>query len=62
MSIYYHPSHEPDCDHILKSVHDSLQGFAYHDDRQIVAGSYRKQVDKAHPRVEIVILPVGAEG
>jgi Holliday junction resolvase RusA-like endonuclease len=58
VTIYYHPSHEPDCDNILKTVHDALQGWAYVDDKMIVEGSYRKQPDRRNQRVEVVIEAV----
>lgn len=56
--IYYHPSYEPDCDNVLKTVHDALQGWAYPDDALIVAGSYEKHPDKRNPRVEVVIAQI----
>jgi Holliday junction resolvase RusA-like endonuclease len=58
VAIYYHPSHEPDCDNVLKTVHDALQGWAYPDDALIVAGSYEKNPDKHNPRVEVVIAQI----
>jgi Holliday junction resolvase RusA-like endonuclease len=61
VTIYYHPSREPDCDNILKTVHDALQGWAYPDDARIVAGSYWKLPDKRNPRVEVMIQEVEAE-
>lgn len=58
VTIYYHPSHEPDCDNVLKSLGDALQGRAYANDTQIVAGSYEKRPDKRNPRVEVVIAQI----
>ena len=37
-----HPTKKPDCDNIEKAVCDSLNGFAYHDDAQIVRSSITK--------------------
>jgi Holliday junction resolvase RusA-like endonuclease len=58
VAIYYHPSREPDCDNILKTVHDALQGWVYSDDGRIVEGSYRKEQDKKNPRIEVEITAV----
>jgi Holliday junction resolvase RusA-like endonuclease len=59
--IFYHPSREPDCDNVLKTLHDALQGWVYEDDARIVGGTYRKQPDKQNPRVEVVIEAWRAE-
>ena len=58
VEIYYHLSYEPDCDNVLKTVHDALQGRAYPDDALIVGGSYAKYPDKRNPRVEVVIAQI----
>jgi Holliday junction resolvase RusA-like endonuclease len=58
VTIYYHPSREPDADNVLKTLHDALQGWAYGDDRMIVEGSYRKSPDKHNPRVEVELTAV----
>ena len=61
VTIFYHPSHEPDVDNVLKSLNDALQGWAFADDKWIVEGSYRKQPDKRNPRVEVELTAVRTE-
>lgn len=58
VTIWFHPSYEPDCDNILKTIHDALQGRVYEDDAKIVEGTYRKMPDKQNPRVEVVIATI----
>jgi len=55
VDIYYRRA--VDADNVLKPVHDALQGYAYLNDAQIVAGSYTRQQDKRNPRVEVTISP-----
>lgn len=51
------PLKKPDWDNIGKTVADSLNGVAYHDDQQIVDGMVRKfYSDK--PRVEVTIRTI----
>lgn len=37
------PTKKPDCDNIIKIICDALNGVAYHDDKQVVRVSCRKE-------------------
>lgn len=54
MAKVYCPK-KPDADNVLKAVCDALNGFAYNDDKQIVAVSAEKYYTAGEPRVEIEI-------
>lgn len=54
------PTKKPDCDNILKSVLDSLNQVAFHDDTQIVELSVRKWYSDM-PRLEVEIEPLRDE-
>lgn len=49
------PIGKPDCDNLLKSVADALNGIAYTDDKQIVEMAIRKQYSDK-PRIEVVLM------
>ena len=57
---FYRPAKRGDLDNLLKVVFDSLNGYAYGDDQQIVEIHAMRHDDKADPRVEVVIGQVGA--
>ena len=48
------PTKKPDCDNVLKSIADALNGIAYADDAQIVHATVEKWYSEK-PRVEVVI-------
>lgn len=48
------PAKKPDVDNLLKIIGDSLNGFAYHDDSQIVEAKIEKFYG-TNPRVEVRI-------
>lgn len=58
---FYMPDERSDASNRIKVLEDALQGAAYHNDRQIVEGTYRKFIDRARPRVEAVIWRKGDE-
>lgn len=51
------PRKKPDCDNVVKSVLDSLNSIAYHDDVQVVDVSLSKWYSDA-PRVEVEITEI----
>ncbi len=54
--VFYLPSHRrADGDNLIKSVMDGLNGIAYADDSQVTCGTFRKCVDKDHPRAVIAM-------
>lgn len=51
------PTKKPDCDNIVKSVADSLNGIAYEDDKQIVdVGIRKKYAEENKIKVKITEL------
>lgn len=52
------PTKAPDWDNIGKIICDSLNGLAYHDDSQVVAGTVQKWYSE-QPRVHIIIQTIG---
>lgn len=52
---FYRPAKRGDLDNLLKVTIDSLIGFAYDDDSQIVEIHATRHEDKHAPRVEIVV-------
>ena len=54
------PTKKPDFDNVAKVVCDSLNGIAYHDDKQIVDGMFRKFYSD-RPRVEVIIRQIGGD-
>ena len=48
------PAFKPDCDNLAKSILDSLNGLAYHDDKQVVELSIKKYyAENAEVRVRL---------
>ena len=58
MVTVYRPRKTGDLDNTLKAIQDSLKGFAFKDDRQIVEIHAYRRDDKANPRAVVTILPV----
>lgn len=54
--IAYRPRKVGDLDNVLKPVLDSLKGYAFHDDKQIVEIQALRRDDKTNPRVEVEIV------
>lgn len=54
---FYRPAKRGDLDNLLKVVLDSLIGWAYVDDKQVVEIHAMRHDDKEHPRVEVVVTP-----
>ncbi len=54
VSMQQQPVKKPDADNLLKSIADSLNQVAYHDDSQIVSASVEKYYAE-QPRVEVCI-------
>ena len=57
ITMYWYPqANRGDVDNLQKLLFDSLQGFAYENDKQIQEFHvYRLSVDKKNPRIEIEI-------
>ena len=54
----YRPRKAGDLDNVLKAVLDSVKGFLWHDDKQVIEiHAYRKD-DKLRPRIEISARPI----
>lgn len=51
------PMKKPDGDNVLKALADALNGFAYHDDAQVVVWTIHKRYSKT-PRAEILLEEV----
>lgn len=54
----YRPRRIGDLDNLLKVLLDSIRGYAYRDDSQVVEIHARRADDKADPRVEIRVEAV----
>lgn len=54
----YRPRKAGDLDNRIKAVWDSLNGIAYHDDKQIISLHAYRHDDKVNPRVEVTIESV----
>jgi len=52
---FYRPAKRGDLDNLLKVTIDSLIGFAYEDDSQIVEIHAMRHDDKLAPRVEVTV-------
>lgn len=50
---FYFSRKNGDADNRLKALFDSLQGFAYANDSQVVECCYKRKIDKTDPRVEV---------
>lgn len=55
----YRPRKTGDLDNTFKGILDSLQGFVYKNDRQIVAILAFRHDDKGNPRVEVTCNGIG---
>lgn len=53
---FYRPAKRGDLDNLLKVVFDSLNGWAYADDKQIVEIHAMRHDDKDDPRVEVHVM------
>jgi len=51
----FRPAKRGDLDNILKVSLDSLKGFCFHDDKQIVRIIAERYEDKINPRIEIEV-------
>jgi crossover junction endodeoxyribonuclease RusA len=56
----YRPAKRGDLDNYAKILLDSLCGYAYHDDAQIVEIHAGRYDDKANPRIEVQVEQVSA--
>lgn len=54
---FYRPRRIGDLDNLLKVLLDSLKGYAFEDDKQVVEISALRFDDKERPRVEVGIRP-----
>ena len=54
----YRPRKVGDIDNCAKLILDSLQGYAYDNDNQIVDLHLRRFDDKVNPRVEVFVYEV----
>lgn len=57
---FYRPRRVGDLDGMFKAVIDSLKGFAFEDDKQIVEITAQRFDDKHNPRVEVEISEIRA--
>ena len=53
------PTKKPDTDNIAKILLDALNGYAYHDDAQVVELEVKKLYAQSEPYVDILIEEVG---
>jgi Holliday junction resolvase RusA-like endonuclease len=53
----YFKTNASDIDGRIKITLDSMQGFLYDNDRQIIELNVTKRIDKIRPRVEVFLLP-----
>lgn len=53
---FYRPRKSGDLDNRIKVCLDALQGYAYHDDNQIVEIHATRHDDKDCPRVEVEVI------
>lgn len=53
--VVYRPEKRRDLDNCVKILLDSMQGFVYKDDKQIVEIHAYREDDKHNPRVEVAI-------
>ena len=56
--VLYRPRRVGDIDGPIKALLDSLNGFAWTDDSQIVELHVVRRDDKANPRVEVEVWPL----
>lgn len=54
----YRPRKSGDLDNLQKSVFDSLKGYAWHDDKQIIEIHAYRDDDKLNPRVVVTVTNV----
>jgi Holliday junction resolvase RusA-like endonuclease len=57
---FYRPKQMGDLDNRIKPLLDSLQGVAFHDDKQVVEIHAVRRDDPKHPRVEVKIEAIAA--
>jgi len=57
----YRQRNSGDVDAYLKALLDSLEGYAYHNDKQVCKLVVLKRTDKRHPRCEVIIKPYEGE-
>lgn len=55
---FYRPRKSGDLDNVLKALLDSVKGFLWHDDKQVVEIHAYRFDDKDDPRVELTIEQV----
>jgi len=53
--IAYRPRKAGDLDNLIKIVLDSVKGFLWHDDKQVVEIHAYRQDDKQRPRIELQV-------
>jgi Holliday junction resolvase RusA-like endonuclease len=53
--VFFLPSRRSDGDNRIKALLDGLQGIAYANDRQVLAGSWEVRIDKGAPRAEVMV-------
>lgn len=51
----FRPQKRGDLDNTLKALCDALNGYAWHDDSQVVEIHAHRHDDKAQPRVEVLV-------
>lgn len=51
----YRPLHKPDIDNLIKAVMDSLNGLAYHDDRQVASIIADKFYTTERPKITVIL-------
>jgi len=59
IKLFYSTNRKRDTDNALKTIFDALTGIVLKDDSQIIKHSVEKAIDKANPRVELIITPYG---
>ena len=51
------PTKKPDVDNVIKIILDALNGFAWHDDSQVVNLQIEKKYTQREPFVEVKMEP-----
>lgn len=53
------PTKKADADNVAKAILDALNGFAYHDDAQVVELEVKKLYAQSEPYIDVLIEEVG---
>lgn len=62
LGLWFPDRRRRDCDNVLKSIQDGLNGIAYDDDSQIVELAVTRHIDPQRPRAEIMVELLVGDG